>query len=129
MDVREKRPSYAVLGIGEYWRFDETGTHHGTRLAGNRLVDDEYEPVPVEAMVNGNLQGYSEALKLKLYLRWTDGELSFYDPVTNTPIPSLESERARADASEAWAELEREGHLVAEARMRELEDRLRRGEG
>ena len=33
----EKRAAYAGLGIPEYWRFDETGDFHGTRLAGDRL--------------------------------------------------------------------------------------------
>ena len=35
-DVVEKRNDYAALGIPEYWRFDETGGFHGTRLAGDR---------------------------------------------------------------------------------------------
>ena len=38
IDTLEKRRDYAALGIPEYWRFDETGEHHGTRLAGERLV-------------------------------------------------------------------------------------------
>ena len=45
-DVVDKRPAYAGLGIPEYWRFDETGEFQGTRLAGDRLVDGRYEPVP-----------------------------------------------------------------------------------
>ena len=31
-DTVDKRISYAALGIQEYWRFDETGQFHGTRL-------------------------------------------------------------------------------------------------
>ena len=38
VDVGEKRVAYESLGILEYWRFDETGQHHGARLAGDRLV-------------------------------------------------------------------------------------------
>ena len=38
-DVGEKRTGYESLGIPEYWRFDETGEFHGTRLAGDRLVE------------------------------------------------------------------------------------------
>ena len=44
-DVRDKPADYAALGIPEYWRFDETGESHGTRLAGDRLVGDRYEPI------------------------------------------------------------------------------------
>ncbi|MDE2781288.1 MAG: Uma2 family endonuclease [Chloroflexota bacterium] len=36
IDVGEKRRDYAALGIPEYWRFDESGRYHGTRLAGER---------------------------------------------------------------------------------------------
>ena len=42
VDAGEMRKDYVALGIGEYWRFDETGRHHGTRLAGQRLVEEEY---------------------------------------------------------------------------------------
>ena len=45
-DVGAKRDYYAELGIPEYWRFDETGEHHGTRLAGDRLVNGQ---VPANA--------------------------------------------------------------------------------
>ena len=44
-DVEDKPARYAALGIPEYWRFDETGDFHGSRLAGDRLVDGQYEPI------------------------------------------------------------------------------------
>ena len=69
----EKRPAYAGLGIPEYWRFDETGEFHGTRLAGDRLVDRRYEPVPIETVEEGVLQGYSRVLNL--IIRWDHGQL------------------------------------------------------
>ena len=56
-DVVENRMAYADLGIPEYCRFDETGEFHGTRLAGDRLVDGRYEPVPIETVEEGVLQG------------------------------------------------------------------------
>ena len=56
-DVVEKRAAYADLEIPEYWRFDETGEFHGARLAGDRLVDGQYEPVPIETLEEGILQG------------------------------------------------------------------------
>ena len=106
IDITEKRRDYAALGIGEYWRFDETGRYHGARLAGERLVDGEYVPIPIEELPDGSLQGYSAALNLHLR-----GELVFYDPATGRPIATLADERARADA---------------DARVRELEEQLRR---
>ena len=47
-DVGAKRDYYAELGIPEYWRFDKTGEFHGTRLAGDRLVNGEYQPMVIE---------------------------------------------------------------------------------
>ena len=111
-DVGVKREFYEMLGIGEYWRFDHTpdGRWHGTRLAGDRLVDGEYIPVEIEELSDGSLRGYSPALNL--HLRWERGELAFHDPATGQSIATFESERARADN--------------AEARVRELEERLGR---
>lgn len=110
VDVGEKRVDYAALGIQEYWRFDETGQHHGTRLAGDRLVDGEYVPIPIEELGDDLLQGYSEVLQL--CLRWVAGQLHWYYPPEERYVTTLESERLRADR--------------AEARVRELEDKLRR---
>ena len=127
---------YAALGIPEYWRFDETGQHHGARLTGERLADGEYvvlpiEELPVEELPDGSLQGYSPVLDLNI--RWERGELVFYDPATGRPIATLEDERARADdereariTAEAGLNAEREARITAEARVRELEDLLRR---
>ena len=119
IDVGEKREFYERLGITEYWRFDHTptGQWHGTRLAGDRLVNGEYVPIEIEELPDGSLQGYSPALNL--HLRWIEGELAFYDPATGRPIATFESERQRADT-------ERAGRLAAEARVRELEERLGR---
>ena len=131
IDVGEKRDDYAALGIGEYWRFDETGEHHGARLAGERLVDGEYAAIDLEELPGGGLQGFSAALGL--YLRWERGRLAFYDPATGRPIATLEAERearaaaeARAHTAEARAAAEQEARAAAEARVRELEELLRR---
>ena len=130
-DVGEKRDDYAAFGILEYWRFDETGENHGTRLAGDRLVDGRYEPIEIEELSGGALQGYSSALNL--HLRWESGNLGWYDPATGEHIPTYEFQRDRADRAqaqanraEAQAEREREARRQAEARVRELESELRR---
>jgi Uma2 family endonuclease len=115
VDTGQKRTDYAELGILEYWRFDETGEHHGAKLAGEQLVDGTYVAVPIEELPDGDLQGYSTVLDL--YLRWERGELVFYNTDTGQRIATLEDERARADR-------EHEAHLTAEARVRELEQRL-----
>ena len=124
IDTGAKRDDYAALGIPEYWRFDETGEYHGTRLAGDRLVDGVYEPIPVEHLPGGVLQGYSEVLDL--YLRWNDGQLEWYDPATGRHIVTFDDERARADDERARADEEHAARIQAEARVRELEEELRR---
>ena len=140
-DVGDKREYYQALGILEYWRFDETGEHHGTKLAEDRLVEGRYEPVEIEELPGGALQGYSRALGL--HLRWVVGRLVFYDPAAGAPIATLESERARAeterearlreqaraDTAEARANTEQEARIQAEARNRELAEELRRLRG
>ena len=116
-DVVEKRAAYADLEIPEYWRFDETGEFHGTRLAGDQLVDGQYEPVPIETVEEGVLQGYS--IVLNLLLRWDHGHLGWHDPETGNHIIRYEDLEARAD-------IEREARMAAEARVRELEAELER---
>ncbi len=141
-DATGKRTAYAGLGVPEYWRFDETGAFQGARLAGDRLAGDEYEPIPIETIEEGVLQGYSRVLNL--IIRWDHGRLGWHDPETGEHIATFtqeqaraEEERTRADAAEARAEEERtradaaearaeEERTRADARIRELEAELER---
>ena len=112
-DTLDKPARYAALGISEYWRFDETGDFHGTKLAGDRLVEGEYQPVPIDPLPDGRLRGYSAVLNL--ILEWHNGQLNWIDPDTEEHIPTFDQER--------------QGRLQAEARNRELEAELRRLRG
>ena len=107
-DVENKPARYAALGIAEYWRFDHTGNFHGTKLAGDRLMDGQYVPIDIEEIEEEVLQGHSAVLNL--LVRWNHGQLRWIDPQTGQEIPTFEQETARADA--------------AEARVRELEAEL-----
>ena len=98
------------LGIPEYWRFDETGEFHESLLAGDRLADGRYEPVPIETVGEGVVQGYSSVLNL--LIRWDHGQLGWHDPETGQHIIRYEDLEARAEE--------------AEARVRELEAELER---
>ena len=109
-DIIQKRDGYASLGVTEYWRFDENPPRHGFRLAGDRLVDGRYEPIIIQEVDDGVLQGYSAALGL--VVRWEHGQLRWHHPETGQQIPTFEQER--------------EGRLAAEARVRELEAELAR---
>ena len=48
----------------------------------------------------------------------------FYNPDTGQRIATLEDERARTDSERTRADREHEARLTAEARLRELEQRL-----
>ena len=117
IDTVDKRREYAELGVNEYWRFDHTGESHGTRLAGDRLVEGRYEPIPIVELAPDVVQG--ESAVLGLWLRWEDGELGWYDPQTGEHIPTFDSEREGRLA-------EREARIAAEARVQQLERQLAR---
>ena len=105
-DTGAKRADYEALGIVEYWRFDETGEHHGAHLAGDRLEGGVYVPIEVAEKPDGVLEGYSEALGLRL--RWTDGALGAHDPETSRHIATFRSERDRANSERDRANSERD---------------------
>ena len=111
IDEDEKRRDYAVMGVPEYWRFDHTGGNfHSVPLAGDRLVEGEYQPVAITRIDDEHYWGHSEALNLDLC--WERGELRWYDPVAQRYLPTFEDERA--------------ARIAAEARIRELEEQLQR---
>ena len=122
IDVGEKRDDYATLGILEYWRFDNTGEFYGARLAGDRLVDGAYQPIPIDVLDDDVLQGHSAALNL--ILRWEQGQLGWYDPETEQHIATLDTERARTDGEYVARVAAAARAENAEARIRELEQRL-----
>ena len=114
-DVIEKREGYAALGIPEYWRFDYSGgQHHGAPLAGDRLVDGVYQPIPIEQIDDRTHQGYSAVLDL--YLRWEDGQLGWHDPSTGQHITRFSDEREARQQAETRATTEREARQEAETR-------------
>ena len=121
VDVTDKRRDYARRRILEYWRFDETGEHHGTRLAGDRLVGDHYEEIPIDELDEDVLQGRSEVLHLDL--RWEQGDLGLYVPETGLHIATFVGERARADQAEAEAHVERLERMLADVRADQADAR------
>ena len=121
-DVQNKPARYAALGVQEYWRFDHTGNFHRTKLAGDRLVEGRYEPIDIEEVGEGILQGHSAVLDL--LVRWEQGQLRWHDPATGQEIPTFEQERNARVHAESRAETAENRADTAEARVRELEAEL-----
>ena len=110
-DYIAKRTDYASFGVMEYWRFDPTGgSRHDTHLAGDWLVDGEYQPIGITQVGQTRFWGHSEVLNLDLC--WEEGQLRWWDPATGHYLLTFdETDEARVNA---------------EARVRELEAELAR---
>ena len=136
-----KRQAYAAMGIPEYWRFDETGgEYHNAPLAGDRLLNGVYEPIPIHHTDAGYLWGRSDALNLDLC--WENGTLRFWDPAAGLYLPTLDQERTgrllseaarrqaevRANTAEARANTEAAARRAAEERAEAAEARAIRME-
>ena len=118
VDTGRKRDLYAELGVREYWRYDPTGGEfYGEPLVGERLADGEYLPLAMRHESGGRVWGHSDTLNLDLW--WEDGDLRFWDPVSESWLLNHEEQKYRADAAEYRANL-------AENRVAELEAELRR---
>ena len=133
IDETTKRRDYAALGILEYWRFNQAGRNRADRLAGDRLVNDAYEPVPIDDLAEDVLQGRSAALNLDL--RWEQGQLGLYIPATGAHITTVVSERAarirerdRADRERDRADREQAARIRERARANHAEARADRAE-
>ena len=124
-DYTTKRIDYAANGIPEYWRFDNTGgDYYPAGLAGDQLVDGEYQPITVVQTGEGRYWGHSDALDLDVC--WENGQLRWYDPVTQRYLLTHDEEAEGRIAAEAQFEAERQARATAEERIRQLEQELRR---
>ncbi len=138
-DYTTKRKGYAAFGIPEYWRFDPTGNkRYPVPLAGDRLVNGEYQPITIVQTDQDRYWGHSDALNLDLC--WEYGQLRWYDPVSQRYLlthdevkEQLDAERNARIAAEAQLDAERDtriaernARIAAEARAQQLEQELRR---
>ena len=129
-DYTRKPGIYAGFGVAEYWRFDRTGGQlHDAPLAGDRLVDGAYQPIPLSTNADGVIWGRSAVLGLDLC--WDSGRLRFYDPVAGEYLPDLTESKAQRDAErrarlqqQARADAEQARADAAEAELRRLREQL-----
>ena len=129
-DAAEKRDIYAGMGVTEYWRFDPTGDFFTPELVGERLVEGEYYPIPLETDGDGILRGHSAVLGLDICVR-PGLELRLYDPETRQwLLTPMESEEARlaAEAALRTSETARDELEAENERLREQLRSLQSGE-
>ena len=127
VDVDRKREGYASFGVPEYWRFDETGgDYHGQPLAGDRLVDGVYHPIPLHHEPDGAIWGHSAILGLDIY--WQDKKLRIKDPATGEFFPEYNEvmeERDAAVSERNTAIRERDSEIAQRAEVEAELERLR----
>ena len=122
-DYTTKRDGYAGYGVTEYWRFDPSGgQHHDRPLAGDTLVEGQYEPIPIN-VESGVHWGHSAVLGLDLY--WQDGNLRFYDPATGEFLSDFFEVVSELKAEKAMRQSAENRAISAEAEIRLLRERLR----
>ena len=131
VDISRKREGYASFGVPEYWRFDETGgDYHGQPLAGDRLVDGVYQPIPLHHESDGTIWGHSAILGLDIY--WQNKKLRIKDPVTGEFFPEyneIMEERDTAVSEREAAIRERDAEIArraeTEAELEQMRQQLR----
>jgi len=132
-DVERKPAVYAALGVREYFLFDPFGEHLSPRLQGYRLVDGAYESLAAVESIDRTLALRSEVLGLDLRAK-PRGKMRFHDPVSGEDLLSHVEEgiarrvaEVRAEREAAARREETAARRAAEARVAELEARLRDG--
>ena len=102
-DLGYKRDAYHWMGVSEYWLFDpDGGRYYGQPLAWEKLVDGQYEAMPVQRETDGMIWAYSEALGLDVCA--VGKMLRFYDPMQQGYVLSQPEEKAAREQAEAARE-------------------------
>ena len=123
-DLHPKRELYAAIGIGEYWRYDPTpdSRFYGEPLVGERLVNGQWERIPVEPDEEDRPRGYSPALGLDLV--WGEDFLRFYDPAAGEWVRDFGETRAELAAAETMLAGEQAARATAESMLETAQGQL-----
>lgn len=120
-DHTVKRDVYASLGVREYFLFDPPERNRPTRLTGLKLRKSSYHEIPAEVLP-GNRRGIrSEVVGLVAHVN-EDGHLRWFNPAEGENLNTYEE-------AVGGRRLEAAARRRAEARVAELEARLRERDG
>ena len=80
-DNTGKRETYRRIGVPEYWRFDPTGGRlYGQPIIGERLVNEQYERLPLVQYDDGSEGSTSPIMNVSF--RWREPHFRVHDPAT-----------------------------------------------
>ena len=129
-DMGTKRQRYAAWGVDEYFLYDPRGEYLTPPLQGLALRAGAYRSMPQSRLPNGERGYRSAAVGVHLWLKGS--ELRLFDPTTGRDLLTYAETNARAEeeaaarrVAEQRAENEAATRLRAEARITELEARIR----
>ena len=125
-----KRDVYASLGVWEYFLFDPPEPRRPARLTGLRLGNGSYHEIPTKVLPDNRRGIPSEVVGLAAHV--DDGNLRWFDPLTGVDLLTYDEAEDRREAAELKTrstarslEAEAQARHMAEARVAELEARLR----
>jgi Uma2 family endonuclease len=118
VDQETKPETYRSLGVREYFQYDPSGDYLNPILQGVRLVNNQYEPIPVNNIAFDTLWLYSEVLGLELHI--VSGELRFRNPQTGEFLKTHEEEQQGRLAEQQARLAEQQARLAAESALRTL---------
>jgi Uma2 family endonuclease len=119
-DVRRKPPEYHRAGVPLYVMVDQKRENGPRQFLAYRNTPDGFVPMPLDR------QGCIELKPLGLLLGLNNNRVVCFDAVTGEEIPDYTGEVQARQAAELNATKQTQARRAAEARIRELEEELRR---
>ena len=119
-DIVDKPVIYERMGVQEYFLYDPTASYLEPPLQGYRMTNGSLHQI---AEANGRIR--CETLGVELFLR--EDDLVIVDKETGVEqLTRADAEELAREQAERMQEQELEARLIAERRVQELEEKLRR---
>lgn len=120
IDIVDKPVIYERMGVQEYFLYDPTASYLEPPLQGYRMTNGSLHQI---AEANGRIR--CETLGVELFLR--EHDLVIVDKETGVEqLTRADAEELAREQAERMQEQELEARLIAERRVQELEEKLRR---